>query len=294
MARIAANGIELEYEVRGPEDGAPMVLIMGLGSQMTRWPAPFLDGLVARGYRVVRFDNRDIGLSTHFNEAGPADFGSVVKAVGEGRQPDLAFTLDDMAADTVGLMDALGIEAAHVLGVSMGGMIAQLVATDHPGRALSLTSIMSTTGHPSLDRATPEAQAALANRPPDPKEDREAYLDNLVATRAAIGSPAYPTDPDELRALGAADLDRSYHPQGFGRQYAAILGAPHRRDKLAKLTIPALVIHGDKDPLVPLSGGQDTAASIPGARLEVFEGMGHDLPKPLIEPMLDLIAQTAR
>lgn len=202
------------------------------------------------------------------------------------------YRLEDMADDAAGLLDALEIDRAHVVGASMGGMIAQLVAIHHPGRVASLTSIMSTTGNPALPRAAPEVQGLLTRRRPSPVTDREAYLDEAVASAQALGSPAWPDYPDWLRARSAASLDRAYRPAGMARHYAAILAAPDRRSGLAGLTVPCTVIHGAEDPLVLPQGGRDTAASIPGARLEEIAGMGHNIPQALEGWIADLIAET--
>jgi len=287
MARAKANGIELEYEVAGPASGEPLLLIMGLGAQMTRWPSAFVDTLAARGLRVIRFDNRDIGLSTKLDEAGLPDFPALFKALAEGRKPDVAYVLDDMAADAVGLLDALGIERAHIVGASLGGMLAQLVAADYPERTLSLTSIMSTTGNRELPPASPAAMAVLNDRGPDPLTDFEGYLDHAVKGAFVVGSPAYPPHAEETRLRIRNDFNRSYSPAGFQRQYAAAAASPDRRPKLATIKAPTVVIHGADDPLVPLTGGQDTAANIPGAELVVIEGMGHDFPPALFDAVAD-------
>lgn len=285
MARAQANGIELEYDVTGPADGEPLLLIMGLGAQMTRWPSAFVDKLAAKGLRLIRYDNRDVGLSSKLD--GTPDFPSLFKALGEGRKPDVPYLLDDMAKDAVGLLDALGIERAHVVGASLGGMVAQLVAADHPERTLSLTSIMSTTGNRELPPARPEAMAVLNDRGPDPLVDFEGYLDHSLKGAVMVGSPGYPPDLAETRLRIKNDFNRSYSPAGFQRQYAAAAASPDRRPKLATIKAPTVVIHGSDDPLVPLTGGQDTAASIPGAELVVVEGMGHDFPPALFDTIVD-------
>lgn len=285
MPRAQANGIELEYDVTGPDDGDPLLLIMGLGAQMTRWPSAFVDKLAARGLRVIRFDNRDVGLSTKLE--GTPDFPAMFTALSEGRTPDVPYLLDDMARDAVGLLDALGIERAHIVGASLGGMVAQLVAADHAPRTLSLTSIMSTTGNRSLPPARPEAIAVLNDRGPDPLVDFEGYLAHSVKGAFAVGSPGYPPDPEETRLRIRNDFNRSYSPAGFQRQYAAAAASPDRRPKLATVTAPTVVLHGADDPLVPLTGGQDTAANIPGAELVVIPGMGHDFPPALFDTLVD-------
>lgn len=287
MPRATANGIELEYDVTGPEGGEPLLLIMGLGAQMTRWPSAFVDKLAARGLRVIRYDNRDVGLSSKLDHAGVPDFPSLFKALGEGARPDVPYLLDDMAKDAVGLLDALGIERAHIVGASLGGMVAQLVAADHADRTLSLTSIMSTTGNRTLPPAKPEAMAVLNDRGPDPLVDFEGYLDHSVKGALVVGSPGHPPDLEQTRLRIRNDFNRSYSPAGFQRQYAAAAASPDRRPKLATIKAPTVVIHGADDPLVPLAGGQDTAASIPGAELVVIPGMGHDFPPALFDTIAD-------
>jgi pimeloyl-ACP methyl ester carboxylesterase len=291
MPRASANGIELEYEVAGAEDGEPLVLIMGLGAQMTRWPSMFVDLLASHGLRVIRFDNRDVGLSSKIEAAGAPNFPAIFQALSEGRKPDVAYTLSDMAADVVGLLDALDIARAHIVGASLGGMVAQLVAADYPDRVLSLTSVMSTTGNRELPQSAPEAIAVLNDRGPDPLTDFEGYLDHAVKGAFVVGSPGYPPVAADIRTRSRNDFNRCYYPLGFQRQYAAAMVSPDRRPKLATIKAPTVVIHGAADPLVPLAGGQDTAASIPGAELRVIEGMGHDLPPALFETMVEGIVR---
>jgi pimeloyl-ACP methyl ester carboxylesterase len=283
MPRAKANGIEIEYDTAG--EGEPLLLIMGLGAQMTRWPRPFIDKLVAKGLKVVWYDNRDVGLSSKL--PGTPDFPAIFKALGEGRKPDAPYVLDDMADDAASLLDALGIARAHIVGASLGGMVAQLVAADHPEHTLSLTSIMSSTGNRSLPPAKPEAIAILNDRGPDPREDFEGFLDRAVLGAQVIGSPAHPPNPDDIRARSKADFERSYCPEGFQRQYAAAMASPDRRPKLATIKAPTVVIHGADDPLVPLAGGEDTAANIPGAELRVIPGMGHDFPAALYDTVVE-------
>jgi pimeloyl-ACP methyl ester carboxylesterase len=287
MPKVRANRIEIEYDITGPQDGEPLLLIMGLGAQMTRWPQPFLDKLAAKGLRVIRFDNRDVGLSSKLDDAGVPDFPTMFKALSEGRTPVVPYLLDDMAADAAGLLDALGIARAHIVGASLGGMVAQLVAANYPQHTLSLTSIMSSTGNRDLPGAAPEAMAVLNNRGPDPREDFEGYLDHSVKGAYVVGSPGFPPDEQQLRERSRSDFERSYSPQGFTRQYAAAAASPDRRPKLATITAPTVVIHGAVDPLVPLAGGKDTAENIPGAELRVIEGMGHDLPPALYDTLVD-------
>ena len=287
--QLQANGITLEAERFGPPDGEALVLIMGLGLQLTRWPVPLCELLAARGLQVIRFDNRDIGLSTRLDAAGPVRFGELLAALKAGLPPPIPYTLDDMALDVVGLLDALGLQRAHLAGLSMGGMIAQLVAADHPQRVRSLTSIMSTSANRDLPRATPEAQAALVGRPPDPSLDLGSYLDFAVRANEAIGSPGYPTEAAELRARAERDYRRSWSPTGFSRQYGAVVAAPDRRAKLRTITAPTVVLHGAQDPLIPVEAGRDTAGNIPGAELRIIEGMGHDVPEPLYGAFADAI-----
>ena len=293
MPEITANGIRLTYETYGPESGAPLLLICGLGMQMIRWPEGFLDALVARGFHVIAMDNRDVGLSQGFDEAGVPDLQAIVAERQAGRWPEAPYYLSDMAADCAGLLDALGIAQAHVAGMSMGGMIAQLVACDHRAKALSLTSIMSTTSEPGLPPGTPEALEALSKPRPHPDEDLETFLARSVATSRAIGSPAYPAPEAEIHARALADARRAWRPQGFARQYAAIMASPGRAAKLAKLDLPATVIHGVQDPLVRFEGGKATAEAIPGCELVAIEGMGHDLPAELFDRIADAMAATA-
>ncbi|KQN24838.1 alpha/beta hydrolase [Sphingomonas sp. Leaf33] len=291
MTAITANGITLEYDDAGDPSAPVVLLIMGLGAQMTLWPVELVDALIARGFRVIRFDNRDIGLSTKFDRAGLPDLAQLMMAMMSGRVFSPPYTLGDMAADAVALLDALSVPAAHIVGASMGGMIAQLVAAEHPARARSLVSIMSTTGNPSLPPARAEALTVLTGRPMT--ADRDTLVAHGIRTAQVIGSPAYPPDPDRLRARVEREVDRSVSPAGAMRQMAAVLADGDRRERLRRITAPTTVIHGDADPLVPVEGGRDTAAVISGAELVILSGMGHDLPLPLIDTIADTIAATA-
>ena len=258
---------------------------MGLGAQLTRWPRAFVDGLVARGFRAIRFDNRDVGLSTKFDDAGTPNLRWLIGASLIGIRSRVPYSLADMADDAAGLLQALGIDRAHIMGASMGGMIAQRFAGAYPDRTLTLTSIMSTTGNRRLPRARKEAMAVLTNRPTT--TDPDALVAHGVKAMQTIGSPGYPTDPDLLEAHVRADAARMSYPPGFGRHIAAILTDGDRRSMLKRIAAPTLVVHGTDDPLVPVEGGRDTAASIPGARLLELPGMGHDLPAPLTPQILD-------
>jgi pimeloyl-ACP methyl ester carboxylesterase len=282
MPHVKANGLDIYYESHGPDDAEPILLIMGLGAQMTRWSPELIAALTAAGHRVIAFDNRDVGLTEKLDAAGAPDMAAIVKALQAGQTPPVAYTLDEMAADAAGLLEALGVPRAHIVGASMGGMIAQLVAADHPARTLSLTSIMSSTGNPSLPRATPEAMARLNTPAPDPTRDLDAFLDSAVEG-AKVMAGTYRVDEAQVRAASLRDFQRSYYPVGFQRQYAGILASPDRRPKLKTIAAPTVVIHGDADPLVPVDGGRDTAANIPGAELIVVPGVGHEMPLAVLD-----------
>ena len=276
MPSVNANGIKIEYESFGAESAPVILLIMGLGMQLTGWPDPFCEKLAAAGFRVIRFDNRDIGLSSYFDERGvPNMLWQFLKAR-IGARVRGPYDLNDMAADTIGLMDALQIKEAHVVGASMGGMIAQQVAAKYPARAKSLVSIMSTSGDRRLPPATRDAQRALLARPENPRDQR-SVVDHYVKVFGVIASPGFPTDPAELRARMERSVTRSYHPQGVARQLVGILASGDRSSDLATIRVPTLVIHGDCDPLVRPACGEDTAKKIPGAKLKIIKGMGHDM-----------------
>jgi len=291
MPQIAANGIQLEYVSFGPDSAQTVLLIMGLGAQMTRWPLPFIQQLVAKGYRVVTFDNRDVGLSHKCEEAGPADMQAVIAARMTGATIPCAYTLDDMANDAVGLLGALHIRRAHIVGASMGGMIAQLIAAKHPDRTASLTSIMSSTGHPGLPQAKPEAMAVLMSPAPD---EFKALVEHTVKVLKLIGSPAFPPDEQMLKRQAIADFNRSTYPVGVTRQMAAVVAGGDRREILKNVTAPTVVVHGTDDILVPVEHGRDTAAHIAGAELREIAGMGHDLPAALFPQFVDAIDSAAK
>jgi pimeloyl-ACP methyl ester carboxylesterase len=285
--KVRANGVELEYETFGAASGPALLLIMGLGAQMTLWPDAFCEALAAKGFHVIRYDNRDVGLSTKLHDAPVPSVPDIM--TGAAKAP---YSLDDMAADAAALLDALRIDKAHIVGASMGGMIAQLVAANHPEKTLSLTSIMSTTGNPAVPPATPEAMQALTTRLPE-DAPMEAMIDNAVKMQGAIGSPAHNYDTPEERARFKAAIERSVYPAGFGRQMAAIIANGDRREKLKGVTAPTVVIHGEVDPLVHPEGGHDTAASIKGAELIIVPGMGHDLPPFVIDQVVAEIVKVA-
>jgi pimeloyl-ACP methyl ester carboxylesterase len=288
MPQIKANGINLEYESYGPASGPTILLIMGLGGQLTRWPLPFIEMLTARGYRVIRYDNRDVGLSKKFDEAGPVNVQNLMADVAAGKKLKVPYSMRDMAADGVGLLDALGIKKAHIVGASMGGMIAQWVAADFPEHTISLTSIMSSSGNPALPTSTPEATAILFNRLPA-DADLDTILDYGVKGAKVIGSPGYPQDDAVLRNQIASDYKRSNYPDGFSRQIAAVMADGDRRPVLKRITAPTVVVHGADDPLVRVDAGRDTAENISGAELRVVPGMGHDLPPGLYPTLVAAI-----
>ncbi|MBW2279547.1 MAG: alpha/beta hydrolase [Deltaproteobacteria bacterium] len=286
MPRIQTNQIELEYEQFGPASGDPLLLIMGLGAQMIHWDEEFIGLFVDRGYHVTRFDNRDVGLSTKLEAAGPVNVLQVMQQARSGEKPDVPYTLDDMADDTAGLLDGLEIDAAHVVGASMGGMVAQTLAIRHPARVRSMVSIMSSTGNPDLPPAKPEAMAMLMRPPAD---SREAAIENTLVARRLLAGTVHAFDEERARANAERAYDRCFYPVGQGRQTAAIMAHGSRTDALSKLDVPTLVIHGDADPLVPIEGGQDTARCVPGADLMIVEGMGHDLPPAAWTRIVDAI-----
>jgi pimeloyl-ACP methyl ester carboxylesterase len=294
FARLEANGITLAYDSFGDGAAETILLIAGLGTQMIRWTAPFCRELVTRGYRVVRFDNRDTGRSTHFTEHGAMDFAASTSALTEGRRPELAYTLDDMASDALGLLDVLPIRRAHIVGRSMGGMIAQILASEHPSRVLSLTSIMSATGNPNMPSVEPDAMTMMMRPAPDPVLDEADFLDHGVAFARRIAGTAHPFDEQACRALLGEEVRRGRASGGFGRQLAAVGVAGDRRARLAAITAPTLVVHGTDDPLFPPACGEDTAASISDAEMMLIPGMGHDLPPSLYRAIADAIERTAR
>jgi pimeloyl-ACP methyl ester carboxylesterase len=288
MPRVPANGIELEYEAFGHDRDPALVLIAGLGAQLIDWPVEFCEKLAAHGLRVIRFDNRDAGLSASLDTLGTPDLMAILR----GDRSTVAYLLTDMAGDVAGLLDALGAGKAHVVGVSMGGMIAQQFAIDHPGRLLSLCSISSTTGDPSVGQATPIALAALG-RPT--AVTRDEAIQGSAASSRVFGSPGFPVSDEERLARAATKYDRSYRPAGRFRQIAAIAASPDRTGGLRDVTVPAVVIHGEADPLVGVSGGRATAAAIPAAELLVIPGMGHDLPRGAWLEVIDaIVVNTAK
>jgi pimeloyl-ACP methyl ester carboxylesterase len=288
MPTVFANGLELDYDSFGSAEDPPLVLIMGFSVQKIAWDEAFCQLLADRGFFVIRFDNRDVGLSTKITDAPEPN----LAAAFSGDFSSASYHLEDMADDTAGLLDGLGIPAAHIVGASMGGMIAQTLATHHPQRVRSLCSIMSTTGNPSVGQPSPEAIGALLNPPP---QTRDEAMDQAVSVGRVIGSPDYPADEGAVRELAGRAWDRNHDPNGIVRQLLAIMAQADRTEPLGSLRIPTLVVHGEADPLINVSGGRATAAAIPGARLVVIPGMGHDLPVGVWPQVVDaIVGNTAR
>jgi proline iminopeptidase len=295
MTTASVRGIELDYDSFGAAGAPAIVLIMGLGMPGVAWPDALVEGLVAAGFRVIRFDNRDSGHSGKVAGGRLPDLRVAIARAILRRKVIAPYTLDAMADDTVGLMDALGIGRAHLVGASMGGMIAQNVAALHPQRVASLTSIMSSTGNPSLRVALgkPSALRAILSRPAG-TSDVEALVEHYVRVFGVIGSPGFAIDGDLLRQNLRRVVSRGIHPAATARQLLAILASGDRRPLLARIVAPTLVVHGSDDPLLPVAAGRDTAACIPGARLEIVEGMGHDLPPGVQELLVARIVAHCR
>jgi pimeloyl-ACP methyl ester carboxylesterase len=286
MATARANGIDIEYETFGDPADPVMLLIMGLGGQLVVWDEELCRQLAGRGFHVIRFDNRDVGLSTKLDDAPQPD----MMAVLQGDRSSVTYGLDDMAADAVGLLDALGIARAHVVGASMGGMIGQLLTIDHPDRVLSLASIMSTTGDPSVGMPTAEAIELLTKPPPT---EREEVITREVETTQVLGSPGFPFDEERTRRRAAATFDRSFYPAGVARHVGALVAAADRTERLSHVDVPTVVIHGTADPLVTPSGGEATAKVIPGAELIMIDGMGHELPPGAWPTVVEAVVDNA-
>jgi len=292
MPQIVANGLTLEVEESGPPAGEPLLLIAGLGTQLTRWSPAFVTALADKGFRVIRFDNRDIGLSQKMDSLGLPDMPAIFGALASGQRPATPYGLGDMAADVVGLMDALGIARAHLVGTSMGGMIAQIVAVEHPQRVLSLTSIMSSTGNPELPKPSPAA-AAVLSAPPPANPDFEALVERGMTSLRAFSSPGFPFDEALQRENLIRDMQRGFHPPGLQRQSAAVMTAGDRRAALRTITTPTAVVHGVDDPLVPVACGQDTHANIAGSELTLIDGMGHEIHAAVQDQVVTAIAAVA-
>ena len=292
MPKATANGIEIHYEETGNPADPAMLLIMGFGAQLTLWPDELVERLAGHGFRVIRYDNRDIGLSEKFDGVKAPGLIKLTLMSKIGLTPKVPYTLADMADDGAGLLDALGIDKAHIVGASMGGMIAQHLVHRHADRCLSLTSVFSTSGNPKLPPARPEAMKALVTRPDSTDED--VLVDHGVMLARTIGSPGYPTAQDRLRDRTRASIRRSFYPEGPTRHLSAIVADGDRRPMLRNIAVPTLVLHGEDDPLVPCEGGRDTAACIPGAKLKTIRGWGHDLPLELVDEVADAIAGHAK
>ncbi|MPY95313.1 MAG: alpha/beta fold hydrolase [Acidimicrobiia bacterium] len=287
MPVAPANGIEVYYETFGDAGDPALLLVNGLGGQCLTWAEELCEGFVDRGFFVLRYDNRDVGLSSRV--PGSLDVAEAMARLVRGEAVDAPYLLADMAADAVGLLDHLGVQAAHVLGASMGGMIAQQLAMDRPGRVLSLTSLMSTTGEPEVGQPRPEALELMALPPP---EGREEAIDRAVVVASIVGSPDR-VDEERVRSVAGAQFDRAFDPDGVQRQLIAIVSSPSRAEGLVGLRTPTLVVHGTEDLLVDPSGGRRTAELVPGARLELVEGLGHDLPVPFWSHIIELVTRHA-
>jgi pimeloyl-ACP methyl ester carboxylesterase len=288
VTNVGPSRITIAYERRGNPNDPVVLLIMGGAAQLVNWPDGFLDALLRRGLQVIRFDNRDAGRSTHFHEAPKPD----VRAALAGDLSSAAYTLSHMAADTVGLLDALELDAAHIVGVSLGGAIAQTIAIEHPARILSLTSMMSTTGDMTVGQPHPETLKSVFGGPP--ATTRQAVIDRAVRVFSIIGSPAYPTDPAAIAERAGLAWDRGHDEIAIGRQAVSSVASGDRTSRLQELDVPALVIHGLADTICDASGGRATAAAIPGAELVLIDGLGHNLPSGLWERFADHIAEVVQ
>ncbi len=289
MPKAKVNNTEIEYETIGDPISKPLLLIAGLGSQMLAWSDELCESLANRGFFVIRFDNRDVGLSTKFEDAGLPDFVKINDAYARGEKPDVPYTLEDMAGDAVGVLDALNIDKAHVCGASMGGMIAQVLAYRHPSRVQSLTLIMSTTGNPDLPQGKPEIMAQFFA--PVPSE-REAFIEETVRRGRLIhGTFAY--DEDQSKEYRAKEYDRSYYPEGTIRQLAAMAVPGNLKPELAAIRAPTLVIHGREDPFYPVEAGNDIATAIPGAELLILDGMGHSFPHEVMPRIVTALVENS-
>jgi pimeloyl-ACP methyl ester carboxylesterase len=286
MTQFHVNGVAIEADVFGPADGIPLLMIHGFGQQSIAWSDDWIDGFVRAGFQVITYDHRDTGLSQKWDGVLP-DYSAIGAAMRDGRRPDVVYTLSDLAADAAALLDALGIASAHVMGASMGGMIAQLVALEHRAKVRSLTVVFSTTSDRDLPPSAPEAQAALVSRPAG--SDRETVIAHVLASRQAYASTAFRRDEAKSAAHIGRCYDRMYYPEGALRHWAAILASPPRGERLKRVDVPALVLHGSADTLIRPAHGRRVAASIPGAVYHEIEGWGHDLPTDLIGRLHGLI-----
>ena len=294
MPKAATNGVKLEYELTGPEDGPPLLLVGGLGVQIISWTEIFVAALAARGFRVIAYDNRDIGLSTKHDDWGPADIKTAFKQARAKEKVEAPYTLEDMADDAAGLLDALGIDKAHIVGSSNGGAIAQTLAIRHPDKIATMVSIMATSGRRGLPRPEGEVAEWLA-RPRNPSGTREGAMDEAVSTSHLIGSPGFPRDEKVLRDRAGRLYDRSFYPAGNSRHLlASIASGDGRAARLGDISAPTLVIHGRDDPLVDLACAEDVLKTIPGAEMLVIDGMGHDYPDGAVPQIADAILDNAK
>jgi pimeloyl-ACP methyl ester carboxylesterase len=290
QAFAEANGIQVAYDTFGNPGAPPLLFIMGLGGQLVNWHEEFCAQVATRGYRVIRFDNRDVGLSTKFDEAGVPDIPELTRAQERGEEVQTPYTLRDMANDAIGLLDALQIDSAHVLGTSMGGRIAHMMAIHHPQRVRTLTSIMASMGEPGFPPPKPEALSILLMPAPT---DRVGYIENTVQTSHVLNGPWFPIDEQRIRERAEQAFDRGIYPGGVTRQFAALMAAGSSKNALKSLRVPTLVIHGSEDPLIPVECAVETAHTIPGAKLLIIKGMGHALADiPQIWPqVIDAVAR---
>lgn len=292
MPLVKANGIEIEVERHGAENGTPLILVRGLGSQLIHWPSSLIDGFVEKGFHVIAFDNRDTGLSSKFSDWGVPDIAMLQEQAAAGEALDVPYTLSDMAGDAISVLDSCGIEKAHVMGISMGGGIVQHLAMDHADRLLSATIVMSSSGAADLPPASPEVWELLLAEPES--HDRETVIEHTLKCDYAWFSPAFPFDEVERRELIGRAYDRCYDPAASARQYAAVISSRGSADELSNIDLPILVIHGTSDTLVSIEHGRDIAARISGARLVEIEGMGHDLEGAVPRMIVDNLSRFVR
>jgi pimeloyl-ACP methyl ester carboxylesterase len=278
---VPANGIEIAYESFGPKNGEAIILIQGTGAQLTLWPKELCERLTSDGYRVIRFDNRDVGLSSHLDSLGTPEWGAIVPKIGTCDTTVLSYTLMDMANDVIGLMDGLEIKKANIVGISMGSAIAQLVALTYPKRTKSLGLIASSSGNPELPPADPEVLKMMST-PPPVTDDIEVLTEHVFRINKALSSSSYSSD-EKLKELARCSIERSWYPEGTARHVAAIAMGCDRRGELKKLKMPVVVIHGDEDPIVNLVAGKELSEIIPNANLVIMPEMAHDLPYQLVD-----------
>lgn len=293
MNHISVNNIELSYDVLGKENKETVLLIAGLGTQMLRWTIPFCQLLVDKGFRVIRFDNRDTGQSTHFSKSKTISMQELIQSAQDGKLPEIPYTLFDMAKDAIGLLDALSIDKAHIVGRSMGGIIAQLMASEYPERVSSMTSIMSTSLNPTLPQAEAQVMGMMLQPKPDYNTDAKGFLEKSLMFAKRIAGSKYPLDEQMTIDILTEERKRSAGENGLMRQVLAIAATGYDKERLAQITAPSLIIHGSEDPIFPVECGRDTAASIPNSKLLVLDGMGHDIPAELYATVVDAMLENA-